>query len=141
MFTLLMIVLLFLLRFFHATIRTLYGYRRRQRTIAERFSIVFRDDVTTATKRYYQVLRGETTSAFELRIHAKSGEILTGDFIAQPEIKQGMVVGVFGIARDVTDRVRAEKALRENEEHLKSLMESAANFAVYRLVFDQEAAY
>lgn len=68
-----------------------------------------------------------------------AGEILTANYIGQPEIRNGKIVGAVGIARDVTNRVRAEKALRENEEHLRSLMESATNFAVYRLLLDKEA--
>ena len=44
------------------------------------------------------------------------------------------MVAVF--ANDITDRVQAEQALRESERHRKSLMESASNFAVYRLISD-----
>ncbi len=40
---------------------------------------------------------------------------------------------VVSFANDKTDRQRAVQALRETERHLKSLMESATNFAVYRL--------
>ena len=35
-----------------------------------------------------------------------------------------------------SERSRAEKALQESERHLRSLMESASNFAVYRLISD-----
>ena len=35
-------------------------------------------------------------------------------------------------------RKRTEEALRENEGHLRSLMESATNFAVYRLISDSD---
>ena len=38
-------------------------------------------------------------------------------------------------------RERAEEELREDREHLRSLIESASNFAVYRLVHDQENPY
>jgi len=102
-------------------------------------AIVHPDDVPIAIEKYQQVLRGEATSAFELRILSEAGKILIGDFIVQPEIKDGEVASVFGIARDITDRVMAVKALRENEEHLRSLMENAGNFAVYRLGYDEKA--
>jgi len=101
--------------------------------------ILHPDDVAMAKQGFEMVLGGETTPALELRMRDKSGEILTGHSVGQPEIRHGKIIGAFGIARDVTDWVRAEKALRENEEHLRSLMESAANFAVYRLIFDPEA--
>jgi two-component system cell cycle sensor histidine kinase/response regulator CckA len=37
---------------------------------------------------------------------------------------------------DITAQKEAEAALRESERHLKCLMESATNFAVYQLVSD-----
>ncbi|MBA4392001.1 MAG: hypothetical protein C0407_00445 [Desulfobacca sp.] len=50
----------------------------------------------------------------------------------------GQVIRVAGIAEDITERVQAEENLRENREHHRSLMESASNFAIYRLVHDRE---
>ncbi|UCD33278.1 MAG: PAS domain-containing protein [Desulfobacterales bacterium] len=38
-------------------------------------------------------------------------------------------------------RLKARDALEESEEHLRSLMESATNFAVYRLVSDETSPY
>jgi len=38
-------------------------------------------------------------------------------------------------------RLKARDALQENEEHLRSLLESATNFAVYRLVSAQASPY
>ena len=43
---------------------------------------------------------------------------------------------VIGVELDLSDLKRAEEALRESEEHLRSLMETATNFAVYRLAFE-----
>ncbi len=43
---------------------------------------------------------------------------------------------VIGVELDLTDLRKAEEALRESEEHLRSLMETATNFAVYRLAFE-----
>jgi PAS domain S-box-containing protein len=41
----------------------------------------------------------------------------------------------------VISRLKAEEALRESEEHLRSVLESAQNFAVYRLRIDPSARY
>ena len=43
---------------------------------------------------------------------------------------QGRPAGLIGIARDITGRVRAEEALRESEERLASIVESAMDAVV-----------
>ncbi len=40
---------------------------------------------------------------------------------------------------EIEERRRAEQALRQSQEHLRALMESATSFAVYRLTRDDEA--
>ena len=40
------------------------------------------------------------------------------------------------VVRDIDAQVRAEAALRENERHLRSLIESASNFVLFRLRHD-----
>lgn|GEM_PF-1948497 len=45
------------------------------------------------------------------------------------------------IIRDITQRREAEQLLRESEAHLRSLMESASDFAVFRIASDRESAF
>ncbi len=42
---------------------------------------------------------------------------------------------------EITIREEIEKALRQSEEHIRSLMVSAGSFAVYRLFYDEEDAF
>ena len=49
---------------------------------------------------------------------------------------KGMLIGYRGADTDITDQYDAEESLRKSEEHLRSLMESAAGFTIYRLVYD-----
>ena len=55
--------------------------------------------------------------------------------------KKGNIIGAEGILRDITEREKAEKALRDSEESLRSLMETATNFVVYRLSHDEQKPY
>lgn len=42
---------------------------------------------------------------------------------------------LIGVEINLSDLKEAERALKESEEHLRSLMEAAVNFAVYRIAF------
>ena len=57
------------------------------------------------------------------------------------EIPSSVRVAVETVAAQIGSaiaRLKARAALQESEEHLRSLMESATNFAVYRLVSDEK---
>lgn len=48
------------------------------------------------------------------------------------------VEGIISIIQDITEKKQIEEALRTSEEHLRSLMENASDFVVYRLVRDDQ---
>src|SRR5262249_62313218 len=64
---------------------------------------------------------------FELGVRAKSGFTLPGEFVATPLTRGSRVVGVLGVARDITDRKRAERALRHLNEALEEEVKRIAH--------------
>jgi PAS domain S-box-containing protein len=48
----------------------------------------------------------------------------------------GEVVGLIGIANDITERKRAEEALQQNEARLRLIIESAKDYAIFTLTLD-----
>ena len=54
---------------------------------------------------------------------------------------EGAFSGYRGADMDVTEQYVAKKALQESEEHLRSLMQSASGFAIYRLAYDKIAQH
>ena len=86
-------------------------------------SILHPDDVPSALKVFYGALRGEVSPTLELRVRARSGEYLVGEFIMPPLIADGKVIGISGIARDITERKKAEEKLRALMEELSTQKE------------------
>ncbi|MCU0579679.1 MAG: PAS domain-containing protein, partial [Desulfobacterota bacterium] len=54
---------------------------------------------------------------------------------------QDLLKRIKALEKEAEGRRKVEEELREGREHLRSLMESASNFAVYRLVYDPENPY
>jgi PAS domain S-box-containing protein len=100
-------------------------------------SLIHPDDLTLAMETFQQVLRGETPPSYELRILSKSGKYLIGEFKSVPNIEKGEVTGEFGIARDITERKRAEELLKKSEERFRTSVETLLEgFAILSAVRD-----
>ncbi|MCI1279334.1 MAG: PAS domain S-box protein [Nitrospira sp.] len=65
-----------------------------------------------------------------MQISTKQGGYVTGEFVGTPQMRQGRVIGVLGIIRDVTERRRIEDALRVSEERLRSIVQSTKDAIV-----------
>ena len=90
--------------------------------------LVHPDDLTLAMETFQQISRGEATPPYELRILSKSGEYFIGEFISFPHIEKRKVIGEFGIARDITERKRAEEEKRRLEERSRKIVEDIFRF-------------
>jgi PAS domain S-box-containing protein len=69
-----------------------------------------------------QVMEAGTTHLYEETIHGPHGHRVMLNTKVPRRDTSGRVVGLVGIARDITDRKRAEEALREARDYLQSLI-------------------
>src|SRR5882724_2799500 len=106
---------------------TITGWSRTE-WIGKSFSpLVHPDDRPRAVELYRAVLEGRVPPMFELGILAKSGACVPCEFIATPLVQDAQIVGVLGVARDITDRRRAAEALRHLNEKLEEEVKRIAH--------------
>ena len=87
--------------------------------------IVHPQDAGRCMQIYDTLLHGVIPSVFELQILSKSGEFLVAEFTTTPQWHDGEVVGVLGVARDITKRRRAEEQLRTSQLQLAEAQQIA----------------
>jgi len=104
---------------------TVTGWQRRDVLNIAFFTLVHPDDLPQAMEIFQAVLRGQAPDIFELRIRARSGVYITGEFTVMPESQDNRVIGALGIGRDITRRKQAEQALQESEGKYRDLFENA----------------
>ncbi len=83
------------------------------------------DDVPRALDMFARGMRGEPPGTFELRIRTKDGGYRIGEFISRPQVREGVITGSLGIARDITERKRTEDELRLLQTMTLAISEAA----------------
>jgi PAS domain S-box-containing protein len=73
-------------------------------------------------------LDGEETTAYELELIAKDGHRVPVEVNTRLVIENGVAVGIHGIARDITDRKRAEQKLHASEQRFRNLVEATSDW-------------
>jgi PAS domain S-box-containing protein len=91
-----------------------------------RWRLIYPDDLPILQRRIQNILSGKP-DASEFRIVTKSGEVRWVRAVGRPEFdaSQGRVVRFVGATQDITERKRAEEALKIQQAYLDQLFESA----------------
>jgi two-component system, cell cycle sensor histidine kinase and response regulator CckA len=88
------------------------------------FEMVHPDDLAQSKERIRRLGQGEILPLLRMRIKTRSGDYRTGEFKTVPLKQHDRVIGMLGIATDVTPSQRLEEALRASERFLESIFES-----------------
>lgn len=96
------------------------GYSEEEAKSLHLSKLVHQEDLALVIDRHRRRLAGEDVpSNYQFRIIRKTGEVIFVDFNANAVKKEGKIIGVQAIARDITERKQAEKELRERMEELE----------------------
>ncbi len=75
--------------------------------------LVHKDDLYKAVEDIQHISAGEIPAPEEIRIKRRDGSYAVGEFILTALVRNNVLRGMFGIARDVTERKRLEQELRQ----------------------------
>ena len=92
---------------------TVTGWSRTEWIGKDYVPLVDPDDRPRAAEIFQAVLKGQVPPIFELGVRAKSGFTIPSEFVATPLARGSRIVGVLGIARDITEQKQERQ--RDNE--------------------------
>ncbi len=120
------------LRYSSPAARRVHGYELEEMLGTNGFSLIHPEDVPRAVEGMRLLVQNPCqTVSMGLRIHAKDGswrhiELVGKNLLDDPSVR-GFVVNY----RDVTERMRAEEALRDSEQKFRMIFQNANDGIVY----------
>lgn len=99
----------------------LTGYGRQEMLGHDLREIVVPEQRELAQRMHERKLAGEPATRYRLSVLGKDGRRIELEVNSRPLFSRGQVTGVHGIARDITEQVQAESALRQHQEQFERL--------------------
>jgi PAS domain S-box-containing protein len=118
----------------------LYGYTS-QEIVGQSITIIVPPDRKDEAPEILQkISRGESLDQYETVRRTKDGQQIHVCLTISPiKNAEGRIIGASTIARDITERKRADEALRKSEENFRSLFDHMlGGFAHCRMHFEQD---
>ncbi|HUS19424.1 MAG TPA: PAS domain S-box protein [Terriglobales bacterium] len=107
-------------------VQKILGYSRAETMRMNIRDLVVEEDQEKAKQATLAKLAGNPVpNPYRLRVRTKSAKVLHLEVSTRLVHRDGQPVGVQGIARDISDRIHAEQALRESESKFRAVAESA----------------
>ncbi|NRB48151.1 MAG: PAS domain S-box protein [Saprospiraceae bacterium] len=104
--------------------RCMLGYPEDEHPHIDIKSILHPDDQERAFEYYKLLLKNDFYSGYEGRITQRDGSIIHIEVNSNAIYENGKMTGSRNLLRDVTERINAEKALRESEEKYRGIIEN-----------------
>jgi PAS domain S-box-containing protein len=113
-----------------ATPETILGHTQEEIKGKEFGTFLPESEAFKATQAFMAVMNGESIRGLELELRRKDGSLAPVEMNGSPLVKDGKIVGVQVVIRDVTERKRMEQELRDSEEKFRAISTSARDAIV-----------
>lgn len=98
--------------------------------------LIHPEDLPSVLKQLKKLLLGETVRG-NIRNVSKFGHTVISEYQVRPITdEKGQVFRVYGAIRDITQQKISEQFIQESEERLRSVIESATEYAIFSLTLD-----
>jgi two-component system cell cycle sensor histidine kinase/response regulator CckA len=129
------------IRYVSPNVKELYGYSPEELIGKHLEDITPTSESPKAMKAVRSALSGKTIEDFEINQIDSEGKTFPVEATITPVEKEGKVMAVHGLMRDITERKRAEDALRESNQTLLTVLNSidadvyVSDLESYRVLF------
>lgn len=108
------------------SIEKVLGYKQQDligRPVSDIEPMLAPDSVEQAGEDFRRILAGETVSGRIYGFLAKDGAEKYGELSGSPLFKDGRIIGLIYVARDITDRRQTEQELKQSEKKYRELFD------------------
>jgi PAS domain S-box-containing protein len=105
-------------------IERVLGYTPKERQGTDFTRVILPSDLPKARALFKKVMQGETVQNLEINLLHKNGRTVSIEVSVVPIFENKKVTSLFGIARDITERKRAQEQLRESEQRYRSVVDN-----------------
>jgi len=108
------------------SVERILGYKPQDfigRPVSDLVNILTPESFEQAVADMSLVLKGDAIAAI-YRFIAKDGNIKYGEVSGSPVMRDGKIIGIISVARDITDRKRMEEALENERTLLRNLIDN-----------------
>jgi PAS domain S-box-containing protein len=106
------------------SVERILGYKQQEfigRSVSSLSSIIAPESFSQAIDDADRILKGENIPTSLYRFIARDGTPKIGEVSGSPVRREGKVIGMISVARDVTGQKQTEEALRESEERFRAI--------------------
>jgi PAS domain S-box-containing protein len=120
------------------SVERMLGYRPQDfidRSVSDLVKIVAPESMERAMAEISSVLNGQTIPTSVYSLVARDGAVKQGEISGAPILRNGDIVGMVSVVRDITQRNQAEEKLKESEKKYRELYDFLP-IPVYEMDFE-----